>query len=174
MNARSAAIRQFAGLLFRLSAKYSLNCLSTKTLQEPNPKDVLGILHDMFCTYTQTQQSALEKRVSVGFTSSVFYQLNLFGSEPNPVSRCPTNSNQLKNETKHLSHCRRFPECVLIWLSLMEMSVWTLRVQSEAERRPLLSRTAPSSSHSKLDSNMQGILYKVYRYIFEDNYCLYY
>ena len=31
-----------------------------------------------------------------------------------------------------------------------------------------------SSSHTKLDSNMQGILYKVYRYIFEDNYCLYY
>lgn len=64
--------------------------------------------------HTHTQQSALEKCVSVVFTSSVFYQLNLFGSEPHPVSRCPTNSNQLKKETKHLSHCRQFPKCVLI------------------------------------------------------------
>lgn len=45
-SSSSCLFRQFAGLLFRRLAKYSLNCLSTKTIQEQTPKGCSGHCKD--------------------------------------------------------------------------------------------------------------------------------
>ncbi len=65
------------------------------------------------------------------------------------------------------------PVSAVISLNL-QSSVWRRAVAPSAVNQREQQSHCSSFTDMKLDSNMQGILYKVYRSIFEDNYCLYY